>query len=91
MSGNTNAYIILSVFTFYIFIGVLFGLIGMSASSFGTPETPSGVSFLSQVSYFFSGIGFTLSNLPLWANTLLFLPLGITLFYIVLSFFRGNS
>lgn len=94
MAGGNNAGIILAIFTFYIAIGVLFGLIGMNqlqADAFTTPEDPSGLTFLSQIGFFFSGIGFTLSSIPLWANTLLFLPLGIVLFYIVLSFFRGSS
>lgn len=94
MAANTNANLVLSMFAFYITIIVLLGLIGSSvvqAQGFSTPPEPSTFTFLSQISYFFQGIGFVLSDLPAWANTLLFLPLGITLFYIGLSFIRGSS
>lgn len=92
--AGTNAPLILSIFAFYIFIIVMMGLIGGSIianRTFSTPDNPNGLTFLSQVGYFFGGIGFVLSNIPAWANTLLFLPLSITLVYILLSFFRGSS
>lgn len=94
MGANTNAPIILAIFAFYIVIGVLFGLIGsasLTAQEFSTPDDPSTFSFLNQIGYFFSGIGYTLGSIPGWANTLLFLPLGITLAYIILSYIRGSS
>lgn len=94
MATSTNAPMILSIFGFYIIIIVLFGFIGIGAAashSFNTPEAPGALTFLSQIGYFFSGIFFTLGNIPVWANTVIFLPLGITLFYIMLSFLRGSS
>lgn len=94
MGANTNAPIILSIFTFYIVIFVILGFVGSSfeaSTSFDTPDDPDGLSFLSQIGYFFGGIGFSISSLPAWANIMLFLPLSIVLLYILLSFFRGSS
>lgn len=94
MATSTNAPMILSIFGFYIIIILLFGFIGIGSAashSFASPDEPGALTFLSQIGYFFSGIFFTLGNIPGWANTILFLPLGITLFYIMLSFFRGSS
>jgi hypothetical protein len=93
-SGNTNAYIILTIMTFYVSIAVILGLIGTSYQATKSPEAPpepSLVGFLGQISTFFSSMFFTISELPAWANTLLFLPLGLTLFYILISFLRGSS
>lgn len=93
-SANTNAPIILSIFTFYIVIIVLMGFIGGSIvanKTFSTPDSPNAITFLVQIGYFFSGIGFVLSGIPAWVNIILFLPLSITLVYILLSFFRGSS
>lgn len=94
MGLSTNSSIVLSLFAFYIFLIVMLGLIGGSIvanRSIGDPENPSPLSFLSQIAFFFSGIGFALTNIPFWANTMLFLPLGVTLAYIGVSFFRGSS
>lgn len=94
MGANTNAPIILSIFTFYIFIFIILGFVGSSfaaSTSFGNPENPDAFTFLTSISYFFTGIGFSISSIPAWANILLFLPLGVTILYIVLSFFRGSS
>lgn len=91
--ANTNATIILSVSAFYIFIGAMMGLIGgsyVASAYYTTVPTPSGVSFLTQIGWFFSGIGYSIVGLG-WFNIVLFAPLGITLFYIILSYFRGSS
>lgn len=95
MGAATNTVIIMSIFGFYVFLGVMFGLIGGSlqneaSDNFGNPPEP-GITFLTQIGYFFGGIGYTLLSLPLWANTILFLPLGITLFYLGLIYLRGTS
>jgi len=94
MASGNNASIILTIFGFYVIIGVVFGLIGsasLQSQSFDVPTNPDSLGFLGQIGYFFSGIGFTLGALPAWANTILFLPLTITLLYIILSYFRGSS
>lgn len=94
MAGNTNATFILTIFAFYGCMAVIFGLIGndqIQATLIGTPPTPTFLGFLSEIGYFISGIFFVIGELPVWANIVLFAPLGITLLYIVLSFFRGSS
>lgn len=95
--GSTNTPIVLSIFGFYIIIGVILGLageslaVGAANATFTTPPNPSILGFLTQIGYFFAGIAYSLSSLPAWADILLFLPLGVTLFYIGLSFLRGSS
>lgn len=92
MSSGHDTPIILSIFAFYVVLVTILGLIGgsiLANRSFSTPEDPNGITFLTQIGYFFSGIGFVLSNVPLWANTILFLPLSITVAKVVLNFFRG--
>lgn len=93
--GNTNAYLILSIFAFYGGVFVILGLIGQdgisSTAITTTTETPSTLGFLGQLGFFFQGLAFTISALPAWANILLFGSLSVTLFYIFLSFLRGSS
>lgn len=95
MGASTNAPIILSIFGFYVFVIVMMGLIGGSAisTSLSTPSNPTTnpLSIFDYVSYFFQGIGFSISELGIIGNSLLFLPLGITIAYIVASFVRGSS
>jgi hypothetical protein len=94
MGANTNAPIILSIMGFYVVIGVLLGLFGSSYQASATidhPANPDTISFLEQIDFFFTGMTFTIASLPAWATTLLFLPLGITMFYIILSWLRGSS
>ena len=90
--GN-NATIVLGVFSFYAAIVVVAGLVGagLIVSQLPVLEEPSTIGFLSQIGLFFEGIFFTFGGIPAWANTLLFLPLGITLTYIFLSYLRGSS
>lgn len=94
MGSSTNAPIILSIFTFYIVIALILGLYGrselISHAPAGPTEDPSAISFLSQIALFFNGMFFSIAELG-WANVLLFTPLALTLFYIILSFFRGSS
>lgn len=91
--GDTK--IILSVFAMYVFMFVMFGLIGMNIetsieqSDIDDLEDPSIISFLTQIGMFFWGIGFTIASLPWWANTMLFTPLTITIIYIILKYIRG--
>ena len=95
MGVSTNTPIVLAIFGFYIFIGVMFGLIGsgLATSAGDVPDVPepSGIGFLAQIFYFVAGIGFTISSIPVWANVLLFAPLSITIFYIILSYLRGTA
>lgn len=93
MSTSTNTPIVIAIFAIYIFIGIMFGLIGMGLQStqVGTPAQPTLLGFLSEIGSFFGGIFFTIGNLPLWANTLIFLPGIIGLVYIWFSFIRGSS
>lgn len=83
--------LVLTIFTFYVGIIVLMGLIGGSIQAtqdVGTPEEPSLGGIISTISFFFSGIGFSLSGIPVWANLILFLPLGITILYILLKILK---
>lgn len=78
--------LILTMFTFYVGLFILMGLIGGSIQAtqeIGSPEEPTVSGIFSFIGFFFSGITFSLSGIPIWANTLLFLPLGITLAYIL--------
>lgn len=43
------------------------------------------------VGFFVNGIGVMIFGLPIWANTLIFLPLGTTLLYIVTVVARGGD
>lgn len=94
-SIGTNAPIILTIFAFYAFIIVIFGLIGSSQlqtnSALGTVPQPSTVTFLGQISLFIQGIFFTISTIPVWANAIIFTPISYTLFYVVLTYFRGGG
>lgn len=92
--GGTNASLILTIFTFYLVIVAILGLYGRSELVSSAPtaptEEPGVLSFLSQISLFFSGIFFSISELG-WANLVLFTPLALTIIYIIFSFFRGSS
>lgn len=87
MALQNNAGIILTIFAFYIALGILFALIGDPLLGNVTQITvpPGGVSVVDTVLFFVEGIFFTMSYLGAWINTLLFLPLGITVLYIVLE------
>lgn len=94
MGANTNAPIVLGIMGFYVMVAVLLGLFGSSyqaSATIGSPSAPDEISFLSSIGFFFAGITFTIAALPVWATTLLFVPLGITMLYIVLSWLRGSS
>lgn len=77
--------LILTIFGFYTILFVLMGLIGGSiqSSSIENPGEPTITGIFSFIGFFFSGISFSLSGIPAWANTMLFLPLGITVAYIL--------
>lgn len=96
MGTNTNAPMILGIMGFYIFLTVLLGLFGSSYQANSSdvleqPDAPDTVGFLSAISIFFTGLTFAITGLPVWATALLFLPLSITLLYIILSWLRGSS
>lgn len=94
--GNTG--VVLSIFTFYVFISVLLSLIGASASDVTPPTTPPNPGVLDYLSIAFSGIGYFISGMafsigalgPVF-STLLFTPLAITMLYVILSFIRGTA
>lgn len=90
MGSSTNSTIILSVFTFYLVIIVLMGFIGSEhlKSAIDPDHPPSGA--LSDIGFFISGIGFSISELGVW-NVAFFLPLSITVAYILVSLARGSS
>lgn len=95
MGANTNTPIVMSILGFYTFIIVMFGLMGNSLAVAGSVSLPTSlglITFPAEVLiFFFSAIGFTITTLPLWADTLLFAPGAIGLFYIGASFLRGSS
>lgn len=43
------------------------------------------------VGFFVNGVGVMILGLPIWANTLLFLPLGTTILYIITVVARGGD
>lgn len=94
-SSSTNAYILLGITIFYAFVFVMMGLIGMGLSTttqLTNPSTPNVYTGgLSDIGFFFSGIGFSITNLPGWANFMIFMPGGVTILYIILSWLRGSS
>lgn len=86
-----NAELILTIFGFYIALGVMLGLIGgsyLASESFSTGEDPDELSafeiVVDGIALFFGGITFSIISLPVWASTIIFLPLGLTLLYIVI-------
>lgn len=101
MGNNSNAGVTLAIFTFYIFIIILMGLINTSmsdstistslsadqltGSATGIAEGDFGFfDFVSAAfNVFVSGITFSLTGIPIWASIILFLPLGITIIYLV--------
>lgn len=89
MAFGDNTGYILSIFGFYVFLGVLLGLVGSSflpSEEFEQPtEGFSVLTAISYVGYFFSGLFFSISSIPAWANVILFLPLSITLLYILVT------
>lgn len=90
--GNVTT--VLAIFAFYAGLVTLLGFVGGAfvASELPALEEPGLLTFLVQgVSLFVSGIFFSLSNIPLWVTTILFLPLGVALSYIGLSYLRGSS
>lgn len=94
MGASTNAPLILSIFAFYTIFTFLIGLIG-AGMVHSTTITPAGtdnlnsLGFLGYVGLFFSGILFSVSEMGVF--NIIWVPLGITLGYIVASFFRGSS
>lgn len=86
---QNNAGIILTIFAFYTIIFVLLGLLGtssLSTSAFTAPPTSvTFLGFLTQIGFFFQGIAFSVSGIPVWANLILFFPLGVTVLYIIIE------
>jgi hypothetical protein len=82
MGDGSNAIIIGSAATFYLFIFVMFGLIGMGLEA-SAPDV-SGTNFI-------TGIGFTIKALPWWANTMLFGSMALVTLYIGLRLARGGG
>ena len=79
---------ILSITIFYIFIIAVLGSMGRSniaPEQFDSPGDPGLFSFITDIGLFFKGLGFSLSSFGVLGNTLLFLPLGITLFWVIVS------
>jgi hypothetical protein len=94
MGSSNNAAIVIWMVAFYVFIGVMMGLIG---GSYLTNQdlskgiiAPGTLSFLTDIAYFFKGIGFSIAGLGVF-NVLLFAPLGAGMFYIMASYLRGSS
>lgn len=87
--GVTKPVLIMTIFGFYIAIVVLLGLMGtefVPSDQIDTPpEDPSLLSPIDFIVFFFQGLSFTIMGLPIWFNILLFLPLGITIAYILLD------
>lgn len=84
---------ILAMIVFYVFLGVLLGLIGreelINNGDFQAPDNPGLLGFITDVAVFFQGLAFSISSFPFWANAILFLPIGLTLLWVILSTFFG--
>ncbi len=87
--------VILSIFGFYVFLFILLGFIGTSfqtTQEFGDAESLEITGFLGTLTFFVTNIKFAITGLPGWANTILFLPLGITIAYIIaVAFLPGGG
>lgn len=84
MADDTG--IVLTIFGFYTLLTVLLGLVGgsmLGSELTQTDDEPSVLGIFDLIELFFGGIAYTISGMPVWANTILFLPLGITVMYIV--------
>lgn len=94
MGTNTNAPMVMGIMGYYVIITVLLGLFGSSYQAttvIGQPTAPDTITFLGSIGYFIAGLTFTITSLPLWVTTILFLPPAIALLYIILSWLRGSS
>ena len=87
--GVTKPVLILTIFTFYVGLTVILGLMGTSFLPESNIDTPPGEPSLSSpldfIVFFFAGLSFTITGMPIWFNILLFLPLGITVAYILID------
>lgn len=84
----TSPVIILTIFGFYTGLAVILALMGGDVQASLDPDAPEPPSILSpfeSIKFFFGAIGFSLSDMPLWFNLILFLPLAITLVFILLD------
>lgn len=80
--------LILTIFTYFISLTVILGLVGGSfvGKEIDTPDgEPSVLGITDNISLFFQGLSYSLTGVPLWVNLLLFSPVIITLFYIIVK------
>jgi hypothetical protein len=100
MATNTNAPLVIFVVSYFSFVALMFGLIGMglqtsgitcnAASCTGIPTSqPSLLGFLGEFGNFFSGIFFTIGSIPFWATILAFSPSIVGMIYVIFSYLRG--
>lgn len=84
-----NSTLIMTIFAYYIAVAVILGLIGSSylpnQEINSNLENPGISNVLSSIGQFFLGLTFVITNFPAWANILLFLPLGLTILYIMIE------
>lgn len=86
----TRTVLTLTIFSFYTFIIVMLGLANISTldSGFTGDDPPSdpGITNVGDfIDFFTGGLTFALDVFPVWLNTLFFLPLIITLGFIIVT------
>ncbi len=87
--GVTKVVVVLTIFGFYVFLTVILGLMGTSFIPSTNVDTPPGepnlLSPLDFIVFFFAGLSFTIAGMPFGLNIIIFLPLGITMAYVIID------
>lgn len=115
MGSGTSTPVFIAIFTFYIFLFALMGLINESFhSAYATPtiSAPPTTNFGSSVpvlgdivdfliavavyiwagfSILISGISFSITGIPVIFSTMIFLPLSMTIIFMLANLARGNE
>ena len=93
--AQTNAPLILSIFSFYIILIFLCGLIGgstiHSSAQYAAPGEPTTnpLTIYGYIGLFFGGLAFSIAEMGIF--NIIWLPLILTVAYIIASWVRGSS
>lgn len=103
MGSSNHAQLYLLILVFYGALTVIFGFIGQTGyadSQTTNVETHGFFATITEIitdildflgfeslSFFIGSVGFTLSGIPAWINVLIFIPLGLTLVFVLLDLF----
>lgn len=87
VSSSVSTGLVMTIFGFYIALGVILGLVGSAfvpSTDITTPtDGPTITGIGDAIGIFFEGLSYSIEGLPGWANLLLFGPLAMTMFYIL--------